>query len=72
LLFIIIVKRRKKQFYLENYSFYFLGYSLSGHKNMIMKINPDIQEAKHLRIWYNAGGRLRNNQITTNRPVSEG
>ncbi|CAF1304629.1 unnamed protein product [Rotaria sp. Silwood1] len=40
-------------------------YSLSGHKNMIMKINPDIAQAKHLRIWYNAGGRLTNNRITT-------
>jgi hypothetical protein len=37
-----------------------------------MKINPNITEARHLRIWYNAGGRLRNNQITTNRPVLEG
>ncbi|CAF2719731.1 unnamed protein product [Rotaria sp. Silwood2] len=40
-------------------------YSLSGHKNMIMKINPDIAQAKHLRIWYDAGGRLTNNRITT-------
>jgi len=35
-----------------------------------MKINPDIMKAKHLRIWYDAGGRLTNNQ--TNRPASDG
>ena len=54
--------------------FCLLEYSLSGHKNMIMKINPDILKAKHLRIWYNAGGRLTNNQVTTTtqRPVAEG
>ncbi len=39
---------------------------------MIMKINPDILKAKHLRIWYDAGGRLSNNQITTTRPAFEG
>jgi hypothetical protein len=37
-----------------------------------MKINPDILKAKHLRIWYDAGGRLNNNQITTTRPAFEG
>jgi hypothetical protein len=38
-----------------------------------MKINPDVSQARHLRIWYDAGGRLSNNQITTsNRPVTEG
>lgn len=50
-----------------------IGYSLSGHKNMIMKVNPDLVKARHLRIWYDAGGRLSNNQITTtqNGPVFE-
>lgn len=38
---------------------------------MIMKINPDLRQAKHLRIWYDAGGHSTNNQITTSRPVSE-
>lgn len=37
-----------------------------------MKVNPDLMKAKHLKIWYGAGGRLNYNQITTNRPVSEG
>jgi hypothetical protein len=37
-----------------------------------MKVNPDILKAKHLRIWYDAGGRLNNNQITTVRPALEG
>ena len=45
---------------------FFLEYSLSGHRNMIMKPNPDMMIAKHLRIWYDAGGRLNNNQLTTN------
>jgi len=26
-----------------------------------MKIKPDLFKAKHLRIWYDAGGRLNNN-----------
>jgi len=46
-------------------------YSLSGHKNMIMKINPDIIKAKHLRIWYDAGDRLNTNRITTNQPAND-
>ncbi|UJR08911.1 hypothetical protein I4U23_013165 [Adineta vaga] len=46
-------------------------YNLSGHRDMIIKVNPDVQEAKHLRIWYNAGGRVKNNRITTNRPIAE-
>ncbi|CAF0967374.1 unnamed protein product [Adineta ricciae] len=46
-------------------------YSLSGHRNMIIKVNPDVQEAKHLKIWYNAGGRVPTTQITTSRPVAE-
>ncbi|CAF1219523.1 unnamed protein product [Rotaria sordida] len=48
-------------------------YSLSGHRNMIIKINPDISQAKHLRIWYDAGGRLTNNRIitTTDRATRE-
>jgi hypothetical protein len=50
----------------------FIEYSLSGHRNMIMKVNPDILKAKHLRIWYDAGGRLSNNQITTTGPAFEG
>ena len=37
-----------------------------------MKVNPDILKGKHLRIWYDAGGRLNNNQITTVRPALEG
>ncbi|CAF3324524.1 unnamed protein product [Rotaria socialis] len=41
-------------------------YSLSGHKNMIMKINPNIRQAKHLRIWYEAGGNTINSQATNN------
>ncbi|CAF1372808.1 unnamed protein product [Adineta steineri] len=40
-------------------------YGLSGSKNMIMKINPDLKEAKHLRIWYDAGGHSVHSQITT-------
>ena len=52
------------------FDFMFLEYSLSGHKNMIMKINPDIREARHLRIWYDAGGRLTANP-TANRPAIE-
>jgi hypothetical protein len=52
---------------------YFIEYSLSGHRNMVMKINPNLAKAKHLRIWYDVGGRLTNNQITTtqNRPGVE-
>ncbi len=38
---------------------------------MIMKINPDLIKAKHLRIWYDAGGRLSSNPISTNRPAVE-
>lgn len=56
----------------NHFYLYFIEYSLSGHRNMIMKINPDILKAKHLRIWYDAGGRLSNNQITTTRPAFEG
>lgn len=44
-------------------------YSLSGHKNMLIKVNPDLPEAKHLRIWCDAGGRL---PPTTTRPATEG
>ncbi len=58
---------KKKEIHL-----YFIEYSLSGHRNMNMKVNPDILKAKHLRIWYDAGGRLNNNQITTVRPALEG
>lgn len=40
---------------------------------MVMKPNPDMMIAKHLRIWYDAGGRLNNNQLTTNsRPAFDG
>ena len=46
-----------------------LEYSLSGHKNMLIKVNPDLPEAKHLRIWCDAGGRLPS---TTARPATEG
>jgi len=69
LLFITIVNLKKNSKLRIYSSFYFIEYSLSGHKNMIMKINPDLIKAKHLRIWYDAGGRLSSNQIITNRPV---
>ena len=41
---------------------------------MLMKINPDIPEARHLQIWYNAGGGLTSTtQIATpTRPADEG
>ena len=38
---------------------------------MIMKINPNITEAKRLRIWYDAGGHSIINSIM-NRPVRQG
>ena len=38
---------------------------------MIMKINPNILECKHLRIWYDAGGRSMINS-TMNRSVRQG
>lgn len=31
---------------------------------MVIKINPDITNARHLRIWYDAGGRLQNSPTT--------
>jgi hypothetical protein len=39
---------------------------------MIMKINPDLMKAKHLRIWYDAGGRLKDNQRISNRSATNG
>lgn len=39
---------------------------------MIMKVNPDVHEAKHLRIWYDAGGRLTQTPTTVNRPMADG
>ena len=40
---------------------------------MVMKVNPDLFNAKHLRIWYDAGGRLNGNQMKNNtRPATEG
>lgn len=39
---------------------------------MIIKVDPDVREARHLKIWYNAGGRVSTNQIITSRPVAEG
>ena len=53
-------------------SCFIVEYSLSGHRNMIIKVDPDVREAKHLKIWYNAGGRVPTTQATTSRPVAEG
>ena len=40
---------------------------------MLMKINPDIPEARHLQIWYSAGGGLTTTQLATpTRPADEG
>ena len=39
---------------------------------MVMKVNPDLFKAKHLRIWYDAGGRLTGNQTKNTRPAAEG
>lgn len=38
---------------------------------MIMKVNPNVQQAKHLRIWYDAGGNSMNSQTTTMTPTNQ-
>lgn len=57
---------------ITEYLEYLLEYGLSGHRNMVMKVNPELFKAKHLRIWYDAGGRLNSTQTKTTRPASEG